>query len=61
MHVNRYVLTTLLVVCFAAGCSQTTHRAATFRQTAQLRDRDVPQGGNMNGIVGSQPLCDLCR
>ncbi len=33
MHVNRYVLITLLVVCFAAGCSQTTYKAATFRQT----------------------------
>ncbi len=33
MHVNRYVQATLLVVCFAAGCTQTTHRAATFRQT----------------------------
>ena len=33
MHVNRYVLTNLLVVCFAAGCSQTTYKAAIFRQT----------------------------
>ena len=33
MQVKRYALITFLVVFFAAGCSQTTYKAATYRQT----------------------------